>query len=209
MRKIALLVMAAPAVVASVAACSPSKSPTLAPSIAPSVASSPNCPASAAALTPVPPRSTNEPILAVPQPSGWKMASVPSEAAPTTRAALVNARLQSHDFNPTVLITLVDVTTETNTPEQALANEQGGVAQAGVHIDEQIPGTVCGYPSTTLTYSVDGRQETQRIVALKDRLGNIWVTSVQIQTADPVNPVYVKDSNTILDGFQVAMPGRE
>jgi hypothetical protein len=137
------------------------------------------------------------------------MTSVPSADAPTARAALVNAGLQSHDFNPTALITLVDVTSQTNTPEQALAIEQGGVAQAAGHIDQQISGTVCGFPSTTLIYTVDGRQDTQRIVGVKDRLGNIWVASVQIQSADPANPVYVKDSNTILDGFQVTSPERE
>jgi hypothetical protein len=170
------------------------------------VASSPQCAASRAPLVRLPAKADREPAIAVPQPAGWIFVKLPDPVEPTRRAALVNAGLQSHGFNPSALVTLVDVTTETNSAEQALAAEQGGVAQAAGHIDDQVPGTVCGQPSVTLTYTVDGRQDTQRIVAAKDLMEYVWVASVHVQSADPDNPDYVRDKQAILDGFQFTVP---
>jgi hypothetical protein len=202
-RRSATLTTAFAAAAASLTACSTSGPHAAAPTS--TVASSPQCAASRAPLVRLPAKADREPAIAVPQPAGWNFVKLP-DPVETRRAALVNAGLQSHNFNPSALVTLVDVTTESNSAEQALATEQGGVAQVAGHIDSQVPGTVCGQPSVTLTYTVDGRQDTQRIVAAKDHMGFVWVASVQVQSADPDKPNYVRDKQTILDGFQFTVP---
>lgn len=194
----------------SLAGCSSSDKPApVASSPTSTVIASPRCAASAAPLAALPAKAAGEPILAVPQPAGWELSTAPMSEAPTARAALGNAGLRSNGFSPSALVTLVDVTSDNDTPERALAVEQAGLAQAVGHFTTQLPGTLCGFPSATITYTVDGRQDTQRIVAVKDRLAHIWVVSVQIQSADPANIIFAKDKQTILDGFQITVPGTE
>lgn len=48
-------------------------------------------------------------------------------------------------------------TSDSITPERAIDTERAGFAQK-ISIDSEAPGTLCGFPSMTLNYKIEGRQ---------------------------------------------------
>jgi hypothetical protein len=189
-------------------ACGSTQPPSAAPSAntsssLPAAAPNLQCTKASASLLSIP-TDAGEPILAVPQPAGWTFTTEHNSAR--IRGVLTNSSLASHDFNPTAIVTLTDVSDESSSAEQALAIEQGGVAQTVGHLDAQVPGTVCGFPSATITFTTDGRQETELIVAARDDRNKVWVATVGVQSADADNADYVRDRQTIIDGFQMGLP---
>jgi hypothetical protein len=203
MRRTALAVAMA---AISLTACSSTDVPAGAPpatSAAPSITSNVQCIKAVAPLLSIP-TDAGEPVLAVPQPAGWAFST--EHNSTRIRGILVNDSLASHDFNPTAIVTLTDVSDESSSTEQALAVEQGGIAQTVGHLDAPVPGTVCGFPSATITFTTDGRQETELLVAAKDTRNKVWVATVGVQSADPGNADYVRDRQTIVSGFQIGLP---
>jgi hypothetical protein len=199
-----LAIVAAMAVGASaLTACGTTHPPAAAPSTTgPSVAPNPQCAKASGPLVSIPTKG-GEPTLTVSQPAGWTFSTEHNTAR--IRGVLVNESLASHDFNPTAIVTLTDVSGESSSAEQALAVEQGGIAQTVGHLDAQVPGTVCGFPSATITFTTDGRQETELLVAAKDARNKVWVATVGVQSADPGNADYVRDRQTIVSGFQIGL----
>lgn len=189
--------------VSALTACGSTQPPAGTPSATgSSVAPNVQCATASASLLSIP-TDAGEPVLAVPQPAGWTFTTEHNSAR--IRGVLTNSSLASHDFNPTAIVTLTDVSGESSSAEQALAIEQGGVAQTVGHLDSQVPGTVCGFPSATITFTTDGRQETELIVAARDDRNKVWVATVGVQSADPDNADYVRDRQTIVSGFEISL----
>ncbi|TDZ77348.1 hypothetical protein DE4585_04740 [Mycobacteroides salmoniphilum] len=149
------------------------------------------------------PKAAGEPLLAVPQPEGWGHTSEMNTAA--IRGLIFNKSLTANQFTPTAVITVADVTDGTSSLEQALVTEVGGIQQNGVSIESETSGTICGYPTKTVTYPIEGRPGSTLIVAAEhDR--RIWTATVTIQTTAADNPTYIADKETIFNGFQVTFP---
>ncbi|WP_142706759.1 hypothetical protein [Mycobacterium shimoidei] len=147
--------------------------------------------------------ATDEPLLAIPKPAGWTFST--RENSSLVRGALSKPSLEASGFTPSFVVALANVTGDASTPEQALDTERAGRAQK-VKIDNDEPGTQCGYPSRTLTYTYEGRASTTLMIAAEDELQNIWISTVDTQTIEPNNPEYLAAKRTILDGFQFSLP---
>jgi hypothetical protein len=149
------------------------------------------------------PKSAAEPHLAIPQPSGWNHSSAMNSDA--IRGLIFNKSLTANQFTPTAVVTVADVTEGTSSLEQALETERGGIMQNGVTIESETSGTICGYPTKTVSYPIEGRPGSTLIVAAEhDR--HIWTATVTIQTSAADNPTYIADKETIFNGFQITFP---
>lgn len=145
----------------------------------------------------------DEPTISIPTPQGWKFSDEHNSSL--VRGAILNEGLQANGFVPNAVVTLADVTSDSTTPEQAIATERAGLAQK-VSVDSETSGILCGHPSTTLNYRFEGRQATTMIVAANDQHNRVWVSTVGIQTTEPNNPDFAKAKRAILDGFQFILP---
>lgn len=185
--------------------CSSIRTPESSSNPAPFQTATPDrrCASTEAPLVRVPSRAAGEPLLAVPKPAGWTFSTEGN--SPWIRGVVLNSKLEAHNFTPSFLITLANVTQDASTPEQALDTERAGLAQkAG--IDRDTAGTLCGYPSRVLTYESEGRAGTTLMIAAQDGHNEIWIPTVASQTADPDNPEYLAAKHTIFDGFQFGLP---
>lgn len=161
------------------------------------------CATSDVSMVSLKPKSGAEPQLAIPQPPGWDYSSTMNSDA--IRGLIFNKSLTANEFTPTAVVTVADVTEGTSSLEQALEIERGGIVQNGVNIESETSGTICGYPTKTVNYPIEGRPGSTLIMAAEhDR--RIWTATVTIQTTAADDPTYVADKQTIFEGFQIAFP---
>jgi hypothetical protein len=148
------------------------------------------CAESAAPLLRLEPHSPQEPVLAIPQPSGWERTTeLDSELI---RGVIINAGLRADDFSPNAVATLEDLTGRVDNTHHALEVERSAITQAGMTIGTDEPATVCGHPSTTISYTLENRPVTALIVAAEHD-GSIYAATLTVQTAEPDNPTYAHD----------------
>ncbi|MCA4993107.1 hypothetical protein HWD35_00160 [Tsukamurella tyrosinosolvens] len=71
---------------------------------------------------------------------------------------------------------------------------------------QPVAGTLCGYPSTTVTYtmpvSTPNHRSTTVAVSIPDG-ANLWSVTVTVQSKMPDDPTYRRDSQAILSGLQI------
>jgi len=165
-----------------------------------------NCNASTVPLVKLNKQAPEEPTLALPQPPGWIFDT--ELHSQLIRAAMVDPALEANDFSPNVAVTLENVTGRVSTPQQALDAEVAGVVEMlATSIDTRTPGTVCGYPSTTITYTIyNNYAATGLIIAAQDSRNRIWAATVDMKTTQPDNPDYINAKRAILNSFQFSLP---
>ncbi|PIB73913.1 hypothetical protein CQY22_014910 [Mycolicibacterium brumae] len=151
-------------------------------------------------LLELPPTVLGQPTVAIPQPPGWTRYS--DMDSDVIRGAIVNLALRADNFTPNAVVTVGDVPAGVTEPDQALDAEEAGLNQAGMYVETSTPGTVCGFQSRTVTYTMESRPCTAVIVAT-ERAGKLLSVVVTMQTSDGSNAIYAKDSQAILNGFQI------
>ncbi|WP_237112616.1 hypothetical protein [Mycobacteroides abscessus] len=169
----------------------------------PKMASGDDCATSNVPMSKLESKAAGEPILEIPQPTGWTYSTaINSERI---RGAIFNTGLSANQFTPNAAVTLVDVTEDATSPQQALDTERAGMVQSGVAITSETSGTLCGRQTRTINYPIEDRAGTTLIVA--DKFGQrIWVATLTIQTTRPDDPTYKADKQIILDGFRFGPP---
>ncbi|MFG1934474.1 hypothetical protein ACGFK1_28110 [Mycobacterium sp. NPDC048908] len=160
-------------------------------------------------LTTVPGRRDDEPVMKIPQPQGWvRSTKLDSELF---RFAMVNRSLTVDGFAPNVVVTLesalgfqhpADVF---DTQRDAL---ESGFGATDLRVSEH---TLCGQPAETVQYltPVMGNLATHPgtvVIAVMHTDDRTYAASVTIQTANPGDPVYQRDAEAILTGFQFLPP---
>ncbi|GAS96520.1 uncharacterized protein RMCC_3486 [Mycolicibacterium canariasense] len=150
------------------------------------------------------PKAADEPTLALPTPSGWVYSA--SMNSPIIRGFVANVGLRANDFTPNAVVTLEDLTGKVRNTEQGIDAELSSIAQNGIAVTSRIPGTVCGHPSTTITYTLLGHSVTALITAAADG-PKVWAATLTVQTAEPDNPAYNAGKQAILNNFQLILPG--
>lgn len=163
------------------------------------------CTASDVKLTTLDAKAADEPTLALPAPPGWEYSA--SMNSPMIRGLVANKGLRSNGFTPNAVVTLEDLTGKVGNAQQGIDAEIAGAEQSGITIAGRTPGTVCGHPSTTITYTLHSHSATALIVAAADGQ-KMWAATLTLQTAEPDNPVYVADKQTILNNFQFVLPSQ-
>ncbi|MGH3724774.1 MAG: LpqN/LpqT family lipoprotein [Mycobacterium sp.] len=208
--QIALVMFAS--VVAALAGCSsrppaPGASNSAVSSAQPSssVVSTAGCAASDVPLVTLDPKASDEPKLAIPTPQGWEYSAAMN--SPMIRGAVANKGLRANGFTPNAVVTLEDLTGKVQSAQQGVDAEVASVAQGGMAVGSQVPGTACGHPSTTITYTLQNRPVTALIAAVDDG-PKIWAAVLTIQTTEPDNPAYLDAKKTILNGFQFQSASR-
>ncbi|MGE2721533.1 LpqN/LpqT family lipoprotein [Mycolicibacterium celeriflavum] len=160
-------------------------------------------------LTTIPARNDNEPVMKIPTPPGWvRTTMMDSELI---RFAMRNDDLTTQGFTPNVVVTLEsapgaqDAALVFTNMREAL---ESGIGATDVHVTEH---TLCGVPARMFDYRmpVMGNVAPHPAVALGAVMraaGKTFAVSVTAQTLDPEDPTYQRDSQTILDGFQLLPP---
>lgn len=152
------------------------------------------------------PRDADEPTITLPRPPGWEF--MPSNDSPPLRGVLFNQELRRHGFTPNAVVTLEELTGQVGLPSQALAKERAAVANVVGELDTDVPGTVSGFASRTITYNLQGRPTTGLIIAVQNAKDRIWALTLTIQTTDPDNPHYIAAKQAILDSLEVRLPAQ-
>lgn len=159
-------------------------------------------PASGRVLT-LPAKAAGEPTLGLPQPAGWDRET--SQDSAVIRGAIVNKKLVADGFAANAVITLENA--KGMTPQQAL-DAQVQSLRDGLKVTDlrRVPGTVCGYPSTTVTYAMPGSTPNHKVTTVAVSVpdgANLWSVTLTVQSKMPDDATYRRDSQAILAGLQI------
>ncbi len=167
------------------------------------------CEAVDAPLTTIESQGDDEPVLKIPQPQNWdRMTMMDSELI---RFAMANRRLVKDAFASNAVVTLEsapgieepDVVFDTM--RDALESDLG---VTDMRVSDHM---LCDLPAQTMHYQTPvmgnvAPHPGSAVVAVLHTDDTTYAVSVTIQTADPDNPVYQRDSEEILKGFQLLPP---
>ncbi|HZQ31479.1 MAG TPA: hypothetical protein VFB19_07070 [Mycobacterium sp.] len=165
------------------------------------------CAQSSGPMVTIDPQSDGEPVMRIPQPPNWKRDT--RLDSQLIRYVMTNHALVADRFSAYAAVTLEDVTSKDISAEQVIASEWASVRTIGGASELTVTSnrSVCGYPAQTVTYTVP------QIGAIPTRFGTAlavvtpgvrkYAAVITVQSADPTNPTYKADAQTIIDGFQI------
>jgi hypothetical protein len=164
-----------------------------------------------APLTTIPAVKDGEPVLKIPQPPGWERSTMMDSEL--IRFAMLNDSLANETFAPNVVVTL-ESAPGIEEPDVVFDSQRQALEAAfgatGLRVIER---TLCGLPAETVHYQtpVLGNVPPHPAMAVLGVLHTddmTYAVSVTVQTTDPENPVYRRDAEEILKGFQLLPPSQ-
>lgn len=170
--------------------------------------SNPKCSSVTVPLLEVPLDNDSEPRVEVPQPTGWER--VKRFESGIVRIYLSAKDVETNGFVANATVAIANLTGKVSSEESAFAAERSGLEAFNVTDLVEAPGTVCGYPSKTLTYNmalgpIPSHRVTTTIVAVKDG-SKIFTVGVSVQALDDTVRGFDSGRETILAGLQVSPP---
>jgi hypothetical protein len=162
-----------------------------------------------APLTTIPAVNAGEPVLKIPQPPGWERSTMMDSEL--IRFAMLNDSLATETFAPNVVVTL-ESAPGIEEPDVVFDSQRQALEAAfgatGLRVIER---TLCGLPAETVHYQtpVLGNVPPHPAIAVLGVLHTddmTYAVSVTVQTTDADNPVYKRDADLILNGFQLLPP---
>lgn len=163
-------------------------------------------------LSPIQSRTPAEPVLRIPQPPGWQRASgLDSEII---RYAMSSQALAGNGFMPTAVVTLESAPGTDQDQQKIFDQERATLAdRLGVTNMRTIPTTLCGLKAEVVNYDAPPMgnippRAARTLIVIGTFSGSTYAATVTVQAADPDNPIYVRDSQAILTGFQMLPPGK-
>lgn len=168
----------------------------------------PKCSSVAVPLLEVPLDNDSEPRVEVPQPSGWER--INRFESGVVRVYLAAPDLQASGFVPNATVAIANLSGKASTEDAAFATERAGLESFGVTDLIEAQGTICGYPSKTLTYNmglgnIPAHRVTTTIVAVKNNT-KMFTVGVSVQALDDTVRGFDSARETILAGLQVSPP---
>lgn len=168
----------------------------------------PKCSSVAVPLLEVPLDNDSEPRVEVPQPSGWER--INRFESGVVRVYLAAPDLQASGFVPNATVAIANLSGKASTEDAAFATERAGLESFGVTDLIEAQGTICGYPSKTLTYNmglgnIPAHRVTTTIVAVKNNT-KMFTVGVSVQALDDTVRGFDGARETILAGLQVSPP---
>ncbi|WP_328360511.1 LpqN/LpqT family lipoprotein [Mycobacterium sp. NBC_00419] len=160
-------------------------------------------------LTTIPSQDRDEPVLKVPQPAGWeRVRMMDSELI---RYTMRNTDLVSAGFAPTAVVTLESRPGLIEPNDVFDAQRKGLRSGIGARDMQSAKTTLCGLPAEMVDYempSVGGLppHPARVLCAVLQTDGRTFAMTLTVQSADPGNPTYQRDAETILTGFQMLSP---
>lgn len=168
----------------------------------------PKCSEVTVPLLEVPLDNDSEPRVEVPQPPGWER--VQRFESGIVRVYLAAPDLQANGFVPNTTVAIANLTGKASTEDAAFAAERAGLDMFGVTDVVEASGTICGYPSKTLTYNmglgkIPVHRVTTSIIAVKNG-SKVFTIGVSVQALDDTVRGFDSGRETILAGLQVSPP---
>ena len=162
-----------------------------------------------APLTTIPAVKDDEPVMKIPQPEGWvRSTKLDSELF---RFAMLNRSLAAADFASNVVVTL-ESAPGVESPDVVFTQQREALESGFGATDLRVTDhTLCGLPAETVQYQTPTMGNLAPhpgtvVMAVLHADGRTYAASVTIQTGDPDNPTYQRDSEMILKGFQMLSP---
>jgi hypothetical protein len=155
-------------------------------------------------------RSPAEPVLRIPQPSGWRRTSMLDSEV--IRFAMSNSELAGNGFMPTSVVTLESAPGTSQDPQEIIDQERTTlVDRLGVTNLRKTDTTLCGQRAQVVSYDAPAMDQipprkAKTLIVVAAFSGNTYAVTVTVQAADPGNPIYVRDARAILTGFQMLPP---
>ncbi|OBK74862.1 hypothetical protein A5651_08160 [Mycobacterium sp. 1274761.0] len=210
-RRVAAVVLGATAVVLC-ASCTRVVSDArvvAAPDMGKAGATASDCTAVDAPMTPIPDHNDQEPVMKIPQPDGWdRVTMMDSELI---RFSMRNEGLAKDGFAPTAVVTLESHRGHTE-PEEVFDAQHKALKSAIGATDIRVSeGTLCELPAETIDYTTPQlgmlRPHPARVLtAVMQTEDMTFAMTMTVQSADPDNPTYKRDAETIMTGFQMLPP---
>lgn len=167
------------------------------------------CTAVDAPLEDIPSDNAREPRLRIPVPDGWERNTMMDSQI--IRYTIVSTDLVADRFATNAVVTL-ESTRGNPSPDEIFEQNRGNLKTLMGAFDlETQDNTTCGFPSETTHYTAPplGPAPERPIImhaVAAEAGGATYLATLTIQTTDPINPKYVKDSQEIVDGFQMLLP---
>lgn len=157
------------------------------------------------------PTDADEPVLRVPRPAGWESNDWMASDG-IFRYAMYNNALMDNGVAASALVALDEERGGTD-PKSIFMLKRGALAAIGATDVTVETHTVCGHPAETVQYQtgavtgLPSHPATLLLVGLQtgDRT---YTASLTVESADPGDPVFVRDRQTLLTGFQMLAPAR-
>ncbi|KKF00015.1 LpqN/LpqT family lipoprotein [Mycolicibacterium obuense] len=167
------------------------------------------CASVTAPLVDIPQKNPREPQLRVPQPPGWERNTMMDNQI--IRFAIVAQDLIANQFAPNAVVTLESVRGSADPDTVFEQNRSNLTSMMGAFDLQTESNTTCGLPSETTTYTAPamGPAPERPIImhaVVAQGPSATYLATLTVQTTDPANPTYVRDSKEIVDGFQLLLP---
>ncbi|HKV21580.1 MAG TPA: LpqN/LpqT family lipoprotein [Mycobacterium sp.] len=180
-----------------------------APDMGKAAATASDCTSVDAPMTTIPERTDEEPVMAIPQPDGWERVRLMD--SDLIRFTMRNVSLARDGFAPTAVVTLESHRGAAE-PREVFDAQQDALANAvGATNLSVTPTTLCELPAemidyTTPTLGILPPHPARVVTAVLNTDDTAFAMTITVQSADPDNPVYKRDAETILTGFQMLPP---
>ncbi len=168
-----------------------------------------DCTSVDAPMTSIPDHGNDEPIMKIPQPDGWERVTMMDSEL--IRFTMRDTGMAVNGFGPTAVVTLESHPGVTDPKEVFDAQQsvlESGVGATDVHAADatlcKLPATIIDYTTPTIGPIAPHPAKVLCVVLQTDK--RTFAMTVTLQTADPGNPTYQHDSETILTGFQMLPP---
>ena len=168
------------------------------------------CEQVSAPLTAIDPHAAGEPQLKIPQPAGWERASMLD--SDVIRFTMRNKGLSDNNFMPTAVVTLESVPDGSNDNQAIFDQERAALVErlgaTGLSTTET---TRCGDEAELVDYDAPSMgpipaRKARTLMVAGTFHDNTFVSTVTVQSTDPDNNVYARDTDTVLTGFQMLPP---
>ena len=180
-----------------------------APDMGKAGASASDCKSVDAPLTSIPDQNDEEPVMKIPQPDGWERVTMMDSEL--IRFTMRNTGMAVDGFGPTAVVTL-ESHPGVSDPKEVFDAQQSvlesGVGATDVHATDA---TLCELPAVLIDYTTPTigpipPHPAKVLCAVLQTDKRTFAMTLTLQTGDPGNPAYQRDSETILTGFQMLPP---
>jgi hypothetical protein len=161
-------------------------------------------------LTSIESRADGEPQLKIPQPPGWERASMLD--SDVIRFTMRNKDLVAHSFMPTAVVTLESVPGGDADTKTIFDQERSAlVDRLGATNLHSMETTRCGDEAEIVDYDAPSMgnvppRKVKTLMVAAPYSDTTYVTTVTVQSTDPDNATYARDTGTVLAGFQMLPP---
>lgn len=161
-------------------------------------------------LTAIDPHEAGEPQLKIPQPPGWERATMLD--SDVIRFTMRNKDLAADNFMPTAVVTLESVPDGSSDNKAIFDQERAALVDrlgaTGLHTSST---TRCGDEAELVEYDAPSMdrippRKVKTLMVAGTFGSNTYVATVTVQSTDPGNSTYARDTAAVLTGFQMLPP---